>query len=214
MEFALEMVIKATRLGASVTEIPVTLWPDKRGRPPHLRTFHDGWRSLRFMLLYAPNWLFLFPGTTLFLLGVAIVIWLLPGPRHLGRAVIDLHTMLFGTMFALTGAQIVSIGLFAKVFSLTERFSSSQLNMERWLARVTLEEGLIAGAILALTGGSGAVWLLWKWIESGFGPLYEVRVVIFLSLCFLLGIQTIFASFFISMLGISRDTYIGHYDTR
>ena len=214
MEFALELVIKAMKLGVSITEIPITLWPDKRGRPPHLRTFHDGWRSLRFMLLYAPNWLFLLPGTTLFLLGVAIVVWLLPGPRHLGGAVIDLHTMLFGAMFALTGAQVVSIGLFAKVFSLTERFSRSQRSLERWLTRVTLEQGLVAGAILTLVGGSGAVWVLWKWIASGFGPLHEVRMVIFLSLCFLLGIQVIFASFFMSMLGISRGTYIGDYDSR
>ena len=214
MEFALELRIKATKLGASVTEIPISLWPDKRGRPPHLRTFHDGWRSLRFMLLYAPNWLFLFPGITLFLLGAAIVVWLLPGPRHLGRAVIDLHTMLFGTMLALTGVQIVSIGLFAKVFSLTERFSRSQHSLERWLKRVTLEQGLIVGAILMLAGGAGAIWLLWKWIASGFGPLYDVRVVIFLSLCFLLGVQVTFASFFISMLGISRGTFIGDYDSR
>ncbi|MFZ0961746.1 MAG: glycosyltransferase [Terriglobia bacterium] len=214
MEFALEFVIKALKLGTSVTEIPITLWPDKRGRPPHLRTFHDGWRSLRFMLLYAPNWLFLFPGSTLFLLGVAIVIWLLPGPRHLGRAVIDLHTMIFGVMFALTGAQIVLIGLFAKVFSLTERFSRSQRSLEGWLRRVRLEEGLIVGAILMLAGGSGAIWLLWEWIASGFGPLYHVRAVISLSLCFLLGVQVVFASFFISMLGISRGTYIGDYESR
>jgi hypothetical protein len=146
-------------------------------------------------------------------LGVAIVVWLLPGPRHLGGAVIDLHTMLFGAMFALTGAQIVSIGLFAKVFSLTERFSRGQHSLERWLTHVTLEQGLIAGAILTLVGGSGAVWVLWKWIASGFGPLHEVRIVIFFSLCFLLGIQVIFASFFISMLGISRGTYIGDYDS-
>ncbi len=214
MEFALELVIKAMKLGASITEIPITLWPDKRGRPPHLRTFHDGWRSLRFMLLFAPNWLFLFPGTTLFLLGVAIVLWLLPGPRRLGRAEIDLHTMLFGMMFALTGAQIISIGLFAKVYSFTERFSRSQHSLERWLRRVSLEQGLIAGAILMLAGGSGAIGLLWKWIASGFGPLYDVRVVIFLSLSFLLGVQVIFTSFFISMLGISRGTYIGDYDSR
>ncbi len=214
MEFALELVIKAMKLGAPVTEIPITLWPDKRGRPPHLRTFQDGWRSLRFMLLYAPNWLFLFPGTMLFLLGVAIVLWLLPGPRHLGRTEIDLHTMLFGTMFALTGAQIVSIGIMAKVYSLTERFSRNQHSLERWLSRVKLEQGLVVGAILMLAGGSGAVWLLWKWIASGFGHLYHVRVVIFLALCFLLGVQVIFASFFISMLGISRGTYIGDYDGR
>ncbi len=214
MEFALELIIKAMKLGAPVAEIPITLWPGKRGRRPHLRTFHDGWRSLRFMLLYAPNWLFLLPGATLFLLGVMIVVWLLPGPRHLGRIEVDLHTMLFGAMFALTGAQIISIGLFAKVFSLTERFSHSQHSLERWLSRLTLEQGLIVGALLTVAGGSAAVWLLWKWIASGFGHLYDVRVVIFLSLCFLIGVQVTFASFFISMLGISRGTYIGDYERR
>lgn len=213
MEFALELVIKATKLGASVNEVPITLWPDKRGRPPHLRTFVDGWRSLRFMLLYAPNWLFLFPGTLLFLLGVAIVGWLLPGPRHLGRVVIDLHTMLFGMMFALTGAQVISIGLFAKVYSFTERFSRSQRSLEYWLRQISLEKGLITGALFTLGGGSGASWVLWKWVASGFGPLDDVRLIIFFSLWFLLGIQIIFSSFFISMLGISRGTYIGDYDS-
>ncbi len=214
MEFALEFTIKALKLAARIAEIPIILWPDKRGRRPHLRTFHDGWRSLRFMMLYAPNWLFLIPGTTLFLLGVAMVLWLLPGPRRLGRAEIDLHTMIFGAMFALTGAQIVSIGLFAKVFSLTERFSHRHYSLERWLKRVTLEEGLIVGAILVLAGGSGAVWLLEQWIASGFGPLGHLRTVILFSLCFLLGVQVIFASFFMSMLGISRGTYVGDYDAR
>jgi hypothetical protein len=122
--------------------------------------------------------------------------------------------MLFGAMFALAGAQIISIGLFAKVFSLTERFSHGQHNLERWLSHVTLEQGLTAGAILTLAGGAGAVWLLWKWIASGFGHLYDVRIVIFLSLCFLVGVQVIFSSFFISMLGISRGTYVGDYDHR
>jgi len=131
MEFALELVIKAAKLGAKVTEIPVTLWPDKRGRQPHLRTFHDGWRSLRFMLLYAPNWLFLLPGISLLLVGLGLVFWLFPGPRHLGHVTIDVHTMLFGMMFALLGAQIISIGLFAKVFSYAERFSQNQRSLGR-----------------------------------------------------------------------------------
>ena len=99
MEFASELVIKAARLGARITEIPITLWPDKRGRPPHLRSFRDGWRHLRFMLLCAPNWLFLLPGGLLGLFGIFLVTFLLPGPRHLGRAVIDIHTMLFGMVF-------------------------------------------------------------------------------------------------------------------
>lgn len=214
MEFALEMIIKAVQLGASITEIPITLWPAKRGRPPHLRTFHDGWRSLRFMLLYAPNWLFLLPGSVLFFLGVALLVWLLPGPRHLGRIVIDLHTMVLGMMFALLGMQIISLGLFAKVFCFAEQFYPNQHSLVRWLRRVKLEQGLLAGAALVLLGGSGAAWALWKWVASGFGPLYQLRVVIFFTFWFLLGVQVIFSAFFISMLGISRGTYVGDYDSR
>jgi glycosyltransferase involved in cell wall biosynthesis len=214
MEFASEFVIKAAKIGAKLTEIPITLWADKRGRPPHLRSFRDGWRHLRFMLLYAPNWLFLLPGTLLALLGVALVFWLLPGPRQLGRVVLDVHTMVFGMMFSLVGVQIVFIGLFAKVFSYAERFSPSQRSLEHWLKHVRLEQGLMVGALLALFGAGGAVWVLWKWAASGFGPLYEIRVVIFFSLWLLLGVQVVFSSFFLSMLGISRGTYIGDYEIR
>lgn len=213
MEFASEFVVKAAKLGVRVAEIPVTLWPDKRGRAPHLRSFRDGWRHLRFVLLYAPDWLFLAPGSTLFLVGVALLMWLLPGPRHLGRVVVDVHTMLFAMVFALTGAQIISIGLFAKVFSFAEKFSRRQPCLERWLKRVSLEQGLTAGAVLTLGGGIGAAGVLWKWLASGFGPMNYVRVVIFFALWFLLGIQVIFSSFFLSMLGISRGTYIGDYDS-
>jgi glycosyltransferase involved in cell wall biosynthesis len=212
MEFALELIIKATKLGARVGEVPVTLWPDKRGRPPHLRTFHDGWRSLRFMLLYAPNWLFLAPGVSLAILGLALVLWLLPGPRVVGRAVIDVHTMLFGMVFALTGTQIIAIGLFAKVYSYAERFSPNQRSLERWLRRVKLEQGLLLGAALTGFGASGILWVTWQWVESGFGPLHQIRAVIFFSLWFLIGVQVFFSSFFLSMLGISRGTYIGDYE--
>jgi hypothetical protein len=213
MEFALELVIKASKLGVRITEVPVTLWPDKRGRPPHLRTFHDGWRSLRFMLLYAPNWLFLLPGGGLFLLGVALVFWLLPGPRRIGHTVIDVHTMLFGMVFALMGTQIIATGLFAKVFSYAEKLSHNQRSLGRWLGHLKLEQGLLLGAILSLTGAVGVGSVLWEWIASGFGPLHEIRSVIFFSLWFLLGVQVIFSSFFLSMLGISRGTYIGDYET-
>jgi glycosyltransferase involved in cell wall biosynthesis len=212
MEFALELVIKASKMGARVCEVPITLWPDKRGRAPHLRTFHDGWRSLRFMLLYAPNWLFVAPGATITLVGVALVLWLLPGPRSLGKTVIDVHTMLFGMVFALTGTQILSLGLFAKVYSYAERFASSQRSLELWLKRVKLEQGLILGGILTLFGSCGIAWVVWQWVASGFGPFAQLRAVIFFSLWFLLGIQVVFSSFFLSMLGISRGTYIGDYE--
>src|SRR6195256_2693691 len=123
MEFASEFVIKAAQLDAKMAEIPITLWLDKRGRPPHLRSLRDGWRDLRFMLLDAPNWLFLLPGASFVAVGLFLVFWLLPGPRTVAsHVVLDVHTMIFGVIFTLLGVQIVSIGSFAKVFSYSERF--------------------------------------------------------------------------------------------
>ena len=212
MEFALELVIKASRMGANVTEVPITLWPDKRGRRPHLRTLHDGWRSLRFMLMLAPNWLFLGPGAFLFLLGMAIVLWLLPGERPVGKVVFDVHTMLFGMVFALLGVQITTIGTFVKVYSFAERFSPEQRSLARWLRRVKLEHGLLLGTVFSLIGGVGLLWLCWSWAATHFGRFDQMRPLIFFALWFFVGVQIVFSSFFISMLGISRGTYIGDYD--
>lgn len=216
MEFASEFVIKSAQLGAKMSEIPITLWPDKRGRPPHLRSFRDGWRHLRFMLLYAPNWLFLLPGLAFMLLGLAIVFWLLPGPRWVTpRIGLDLHTMIFGVIFTLLGAQILSIGAFAKVFSYSERFDrSGTVSLKRVLKRVTLESGLALGGILFLAGFAGCAWITWLWVASGFGPLAQIRQVLFWAMWMFLGLQVIFSSFFLSMLGISRGTYIGDYDMK
>src|SRR5258708_4609057 len=180
MEFALELVIKASKMGAKMSEVPITLWPDKRGRPPHLRTWHDGWRSLRFMLLYAPNWLFVGPGTFLLAFGLGLVFWLLPRPRSVGSVIFDIHTMLYGMIFALLGAQVVSIGLFAKVYSYAERFSPNQRSLERWLSRVKLEHGLIVGTVLATIGAVGSLWLVSLWIGTGLGRFNKLRLVIFL----------------------------------
>ena len=215
MEFALEFVIKATQIGARISEIPIVLWPDKRGRPPHLRSFRDGWRSLRFMLMYAPNWLYMLPGGVLMLFGLALASWLLPGPRHLTpRVTLDMHTMVFGVIFTLVGAQILSIGAFAKVFCYAERFDRGTVSLRRFLKRITLETGLVLGAFVFLVGFLGCAWITWKWVGSGFGPLYEVRHILFWSMWLFLGIQIIFSSFFLSMLGVSRETYIGDYDLK
>ena len=213
MEFASEFVIKAAQLKARITEIPITLWPDKRGRPPHLRSFRDGWRHLRFMLLYAPNWLFLLPGGVLLAAGLFLVFWLLPGPRRISpRVILDIHTMIFGVIFTLLGVQILSIGSFAKVFSYAERFDRNPVSLKRLLKRVKLETGLLVGGSLFLAGFAGCAWVAWKWAASGFGPLHEVRKVLFWSMWLFIGVQVTFASFFLSMLGISRGTYIGDYD--
>jgi glycosyltransferase involved in cell wall biosynthesis len=215
MEFASEFVIKAAQLRANITEIPITLWPDKRGRPPHLRSFRDGWRHLRFMLLYAPNWLFILPGASLAAFGIALVCWLLPGPRQISsRITLDVHTMIFGVIFTLLGVQILSIGSFAKVFSYAERFDRGNISLKRVLKSVTLESGLLLGGALFLAGFAGCAWVTWRWAASGFGPLHEVRQVLFWSMWLFIGVQVIFASFFLSMLGISRGTYIGDYDLK
>jgi glycosyltransferase involved in cell wall biosynthesis len=215
MEFALEFVIKATQIGARISEIPIVLWPDKRDRRPHLRSFRDGWRSLRFMLMYAPNWLYLAPGTLLMVVGLALVFWLLPGPRKISSAItLDIHTMVFGVIFTLLGAQILSIGGFAKVFSYAARFDKRQISLKRALRRITLESGLVCGGLLFLAGFAGCAHITWGWVAGGFGRLDELRHILFWSMWLFLGIQVIFASFFLSMLGISRDTYIGDYDLR
>lgn len=214
MEFASEFVIKAAKLGAKMTEIPITLWPDKRGRPPHLRSFRDGWRHLRFMLLYAPNWLFLAPGGLLMAVGLFLVFWVLPGPRQLGKAVLDIHTMFFGMIFTLLGAQIIFTGLFAKIFSYSERFAATEGALAHSLRRITFEHGLVAGGLLTIVGLAGNVIVFARWAGNDFGPLSQLRPIIFWSLWLFLGLQIVFSSFFLSMLGVSRGTYIGDYEKR
>jgi glycosyltransferase involved in cell wall biosynthesis len=214
MEFALEMVIKAAQLHARITEIPIILWPDKRGRAPHLRSFRDGWRSLRFMLMYAPNWLFLLPGGLLGAIGLALVFWLLPGTRRIGTVNFDVHTMIFGVFFTLLGAQILWLGAFAKVFSYAERFDRGGVSLKRMLRHFTLEFGLALGGSMFLMGFAGCAWITWQWAESGFGPLHQVRWILFWAMWLFLGVQVIFSSFILSMLGISRGTFIGDYDRK
>lgn len=212
-EFASEFVIKATKLGVRMTEIPIVLWPDLRGRPPHLRSIPGAWRNLRFMLLFAPNWLFLGPGIVVAILGLALVVWLLPGGQHLGGISFDINTMFVGMVLTLLGVQTVSVGLFAKVYSYSARFDRQQHSLDLWLKRVTLEQGLIVGAILALVGLVGDVWAFRNWAASGFGQFHVARTLIFWSLWLFIGVQVIISSFFLSMLGIGRSTYIGDQES-
>jgi glycosyltransferase involved in cell wall biosynthesis len=209
MEFASESLIKAAKSGARIVEVPITMWPDRRDRTPHLRSFRDGWRHLRFIMLSAPNWLFLFPGGLLMAMGAGFVLWLLPGPIFAGKVGLDTNTMSLAIMSILLGMHIFSIGLFVKVFCYTEKLARGQRTLARWLKRLSLEHGLLLGAALTSIGFLGDAFIIWRWAASGFGHLYAVRSVFFCSLSLFLGVEVIFSSVFLSMLGISRDTYIG-----
>ena len=209
MEFASESLIKAARAGARIAEVPITMWPDQRNRSPHLRTFRDGWRHLRFIMLSAPNWLFLLPGGVLMALGVGLVLWLLPGPAFAGKVELNTNTMSLAMMLVLLGMHIFSIGLFVKVFCYTEKLSRTELSLARWLKRVKLEHGLLLGAALVVVGFSGDAIVFAQWVAHGFGHVNAVRTVFFCSLSLFLGIEVLFSSVFLSMLGISRETYIG-----
>lgn|SRR6266542_1958861 len=209
MEYASESLIKAAKSGARMAEVPITMWPDQRNRPPHLRTFRDGWRHLRFIMLSAPNWLFLLPGGLLVALGIGLVLWLLPGPAFAGRVELNTNTISLAMMLVLLGVHIFSIGLFVKVFCYTENLARNQQALVHWLKRLRLEHGLLLGAALVVLGFTGDAIAFTQWAARGFGRLDAVRTVFFSSLSLFLGIEVIFSSMFLSMLGISRDTYIG-----
>jgi len=208
MEFASEMVVKAAVQDLRITEVPVTLGPDKRGRPPHLRTWRDGWRHLRFLLLYSPRWLFLYPGAALMLIGGLVGLWLLPSERALGPVRLDIHTLVYASAAVVLGYQSVIFALFTKTFAISEGLLPEDPRLTRLYRYVTLETGIVAGIVLVIAGLALAVTAIGLWQTQGFGPIVDVprtlRVVIVSSLAITLGVQTFFASFFLSVLGLSR----------
>ena len=207
MEFASEMIVKATAFGLRVTEIPTTLAPDRRDRAPHLRTWRDGWRHLRFLLLYSPRWLFLYPGVALVALGVLLSAFLLPGPVRIGSVVFDIHTLLFAAMAILIGFQSVVFATFTKIFAISEGLLPEDPRLNRMFEYITLEVGLIAGTALIIAGAGAWVLGLEYWRIQQFGPLdpeKTLRIVIPGVVCFTLGFQVVLSSFFLSVLGMSR----------
>jgi len=208
MEFASEMVIKASLKGMRIAEVPVALKPDGRSRPPHLRTWRDGWRHLRFMLLFSPRWLFLYPGLALFAVGVLLSALLIPGPVHVGGVSLDIHTLLVAGFLSLVGYQLVLFAVFTKIFAVRTGFHPPHPLLETVFRYVTLEVGLAAGALMVLAGLLVLVLAVASWQAVGFGnlnPLQTMREVIPAVVLLALGTQTVFASFFISILSIDRD---------
>jgi len=207
MEFATEMVVKATLLQLRIAEVPTTLSPDGRNRPPHLRTWRDGWRTLRFFLLYSPRWLFLYPGMALMLAGCVLGVWLLPAPRTVGRVTFDVHTLVYAAAFVLLGFQAVAFAVFTKFFAISEGLLPPDPTLDRLFRYITLEVGLAIGAVLTLGGLAGSAYAVGAWGSKHFGALnypQSMRLVIPAALLLTLGAQTIFASFFMSVLGLRR----------
>ena len=207
MEFASEMVIKAILLKMKITETPIDLYPDGRTRPPHLRSWRDGWRHLRFMLVYSPKWLFLYPGIAFMILGLGVGSWLLTGPKPFMGTILDIHTLLYAALCIIIGFQAITFSILTRVFATISGLIPSDVNSMRVFKYIKLETGLVVGAALFLLGSIGSVYFFIQWGQSSFGPLDPTktfRIVIPIVLMIALGLQTILTSFFLSLLGLQR----------
>lgn len=207
MEFATEMVIKAELFGGKIAEIPITLRPDGRTtHPPHLKTWRDGWRTLRFFLMYSPRWLFLYPGVALILIGLLGYGFALPG-LTVGGVHFDAHTLLFASLAVLMGYQSILFAVFARTFAIGEGLLPPSRRMTRLDEIVKLERGLLAGALTLLVGVGLLLCSVNQWRLREFGDLdygYTMRWVIPGVTLTALGFQTVLSSFFISILGMRR----------
>ena len=206
MEFASEMLVKATLSGLRVTEVPTTLKPDGRSRPPHLRSFRDGWRHLRFLLLFSPRWLFLYPGFACLGVGLFLGALLWRGPVPLpGGVVIDLHSFLVASMLIIVGLQAVSFAVIGRRFAARYGFIPRSETFDEVLEALTLERVLTVAALVFLTGVVMLGWGFGIWAERGFGPLNSsttMRAMIVAMTLFVSGLQLAMTAFMSSMINI------------
>lgn len=212
MEFASEMVIKATLFDMKIAEVPTTLSPDGRSRSPHLRSWRDGWRHLRFMLLYSPRWLFLYPGIFMMFIGSVIGTRLLIGPITVGSVNFDVQTLLFTATAIIVGYQSIQFAVFAKFFAVNEGLlppKSHLANLVNFLHSINLEIGILIGIFLIVCGLSGAIYSVRYWgTVASFGPLdtqITLRFIIPSITAIIVGLQTMLASFFLGILNLSRS---------
>lgn len=209
MEFAIEMLIEAQRLGAKIGEIPIKLYPDKRGRAPHLRTFRDGWRTLRFILTYAPDFLYLFPGVTMFILGLFLQVLLIGGPIYLGGFYIGIHYLALGSLFSLLGFNILQFWLFARAI-VAMRKPLVKDRVAKWLNKKLSFETSLAGGVLLVVGGlSIDSVLLWKNLTIG-GPMKEsIHLVFVATTTVAIGAELVFVSFLLNLFMAGKESADG-----
>jgi hypothetical protein len=207
MEFASEMIVKATLLNMKIAEVPTTLSPDGRSRAPHLRPWRDGWRHLRFLLMYSPRWLFLYPGMAMMAAGLAGCIWLLPKPGYVGRLGFDVHTLLYAFAAIVLGFQLVAFATFTKVFATAEGLLPEDARLNHVFRYITLELGLAVGFLMVVLGISGSVFAVGHWGKRNFGaldPSRMLRLVLPSAFSLMLGVEIICGSFFLSILRLKR----------
>lgn len=205
MEFASEMVVKSVLMQLKIAEVPTTLSPDGRTRAPHLRTWRDGWRHLRFLLLYSPRWLFLYPGIALTLIGIAGTLWLSGGTRTIGSLSLDVHTMMYALMLVIIGVQASTFGVFAKMIGIRERLLPPDPKIDRFLSYFSLEAGLIAGGLLIAAGLGFSIAAVRLWSLTHFGQLnvsVVLRLVAPAVVSVAVGVHIVLSSFLMSMMGM------------
>ncbi|MFA6048893.1 MAG: glycosyltransferase family 2 protein [Candidatus Micrarchaeia archaeon] len=202
MEFASEMIFKAAKKKLKIAEVPITYHP--RQTKPHLESFSDGWRHLRFMLLYAPNYLFLAPGAFFFTIGVALMALLLGGPAELFGATLDIHPMIAGSFMAILGFQLVIMGLFTKAYAASVHFEEASQTLTLLHRHFTLERASLIGLAVLAAGFALSFDIFYSWLSHGQGALWEIRRAIFSTTLMIIGVQTVFSAFFLSVLAIKK----------
>jgi len=210
MEYASEMVVKACIMNIKLCEVPTTLNKDGRSRPPHLRPWRDGWRHLRFMLLYSPRWVFWYPGWLLFAIGLFLMAWIFPGPREINGIVLDIHSMLYGEVIAIVGYQATTFGYIAKKLGIRIGILPESFAINSRARLFELEIFLLIGLFFLLSGISGMITTFASWAGSGFielVPSVTFRYAIISSFFTIIGLQTIFFGFINSFidLGVRKD---------
>jgi glycosyltransferase involved in cell wall biosynthesis len=207
MEFASEMIVKATLLGMRIGEVPATLSVAGRTRPPHLRSWRDGWRHLRFLLLYSPRWLFLYPGIAMMVAGFVTGAAIVQGATIIRGLGLDVDTLLYAAAAMMVGYQAILFAFFTKIFAVGAGLLPHDERFTRYGRFLSLETGLAAGFALALAGLGGSIYAVDIWRRAAFGPLspYEMmRLVIPSVTAMTIGVETILASFFLSVLALAR----------
>ncbi|MBX3386347.1 MAG: glycosyltransferase family 2 protein [Phycisphaeraceae bacterium] len=207
MEFASEIVIKATLRRMRITEVPITLHKDGRDRPPHLRPWRDGWRHLRFMLCLSPRWTLFVPGLLLVLIGAALGASVAFGPLVVAGVSFDVHTLIAASLAVIVGSQWVGTALLMRAFALESEIGPPSPRLDRWVRHFTLEKGLLAGVSLCVIGMIPIAWVLLRWWQSGFGPLdvaYTLRPMVIGATSIALGAQALLISVLAAMFRARR----------